>query len=1198
MNIREVELIGFKSFVDKTRFVFDEHITGVVGPNGCGKSNIVDAIKWAMGELSAKSLRGNSMEDVIFNGAKTRKPLSMAQVSLLFSTDDGIVPSGYELYPQIEITRRLYRSGESEYLINKQPARLKDIQELLMDTGLGAKAYSIVEQGRISHIISSKPEERRQLIEEAAGITKFRVKKEEALRKVERTLSDLDRVQDVVGEIKRQMGSLSRQASKARRYKELKEELRQLDLELASRDYIDLTREQKELASELQKLSDKKEKALSTIETSENELSASQLTLIEFQTGVEDIRRALSKTNEDIRNTENDRALLLRDIQNEAAKARTFEEEIIRFKGRIQILGETAAKEDEQAKALYESAEKKQSNLKELSARLSEKRQVLQIKQADAEQVRWRQVDLVKSVTQLESEVNGWSLRKDDLLERQDSLNGKKAQNIERLAGLNDRLKAARERQAQLVAEQKQTEKKLVEKQNRLGILREQLHLQQEQFEKDKEQYQQVSVRLNSLGEMRKNLEGYREGVRNIILAATKENESGGSVKGVVGVVADLVNVPESLEEAFEAVLGERLQSVVVEDVKSGMMAAGFLKNENSGRGSFVPKIPKRTEYTQYPKNTLLSSEGPLVDMVKYDKQHEPVVKHLLDGVLVVEDLDKAVKLHKANGYRGAFVTKEGEIVDPHGVITGGSREDIASGLLQMKREIEQLTTNSDKLEEAFTKSRDVYLRNEGLITTQEATIREMGKRLDEMSLDIRGIEAEIQRTENEITVMNENQDEIDSQVGVIAELMFKGESDIESKTGRLSKHGGELELVQKALVESESGTKEISEKIEDLTTQVTSLSSEITADRERGEAARQRAISSRQGIKEAQEEISRMTAQIEQCAKLQEEFKQQIEQAVAKIEKLVSQAEKTAGEEAKARGKLDQFIQSVREKENTLKILRKDMDGFNQGISQMNMKAVELKLTLENLCAQIDEKYSEDLGLLAEDYGKSEIDNPALKTRQVELNKRIRGLGEVNVGAIEEYDETKKRYEFYIEQQDDLLKSIDHLKQAISKINKESRERFSKTFVTVSEKFSEVIPMLFGGGSAKLTLTESSDILDAGVEIQVRPPGKRLQNMNLLSGGEKALASIGLIFSTFLIKPSPFCLLDEVDAPLDDANIHRFNELLEQMAKESQIILITHNKRTMEKAEALYGVTMQEKGVSKLVSVKLAKDTEQTATG
>ena len=1197
MKIREVELVGFKSFVDKTRFLFDDRITGVVGPNGCGKSNIVDAIKWVMGELSAKSLRGDSMEDVIFNGAKTRKPLSMAQVSLIFSTEDGIVPAGFELYPQIEITRRLYRSGESEYLINKQPARLKDIHELLMDTGLGAKAYSIIEQGRISHIISSKPEDRRQLVEEAAGITKFRVKKEEALRKVERTLSDLDRVQDVVGEIKRQMNSLSRQAAKARRYKEMKDELREVDLELASREYLDLTRKQTDLDSDLKRVTEKKEKAQSSIETGENELAASQLTLTEYQAGVEDIRRALSKTNEEIRNSENARALLLRDIENEAAKAKTFEEEIIRFKGRIETLGETATTEDEQAKTLFASGEEKQKSLKELSEQLSKERQVLQIKQADAEQVRTRQVDLVKSVTQLEGEVNGWSQRKEDLLERQDSLTGKKAKNIERLTGLSDRLEASKQRQAQLLAERKEIETKLAEKQNRLGTLREKLNLQREQFETDKEQFQQVSVRLQSLGEMKKNLEGYREGVRNIILAATRENESGGCIKGVVGVVADLVNVPEPLEEAFEAVLGERLQSVVVDDMKSGMMAAGFLKDEKSGRGSFVPKIPKRAEYTQYPKNTLLSSEGPLVDMVKFKKEHEPVVKHLLDGVLVVEDLDKAVKLHKANGYRGAFVTKEGEIVDPHGVITGGSREDISSGLLQMKREIEQLSGSAGEMEEAFKKSRDVYLRNEGLIATQEASIREMSKRKDEISLDTRGIEAEIQRTANEITVMNENQDEIDLQMEAIAKLMFQGQTDIESKTTRLSKHGGELDLVQKALVESESGTRDITGKIEALTTRVTSLSAEISTDRERGEASRQRAISARNSVVDDQEEISRMTAQIEQCKNVQAQRKEQTEQAVAKIENLVVQAEKTTGEEARAREKLEGFIQSVREKEGTVKLLRKDMDGFNQSISQMNMKAVELKLTLENLCTQIDEKYSESLGRLAEEFGQSEIDKPALKARQVELNKRIRGLGEVNVSAIEEYDETKKRYEFYIEQQDDLLKSIEHLKQAISKINKESRERFSKTFASVAAKFSEIIPMLFGGGSAQLSLTESNDILDAGVDIQIRPPGKRLQNMNLLSGGEKALASIGLIFSTFLIKPSPFCLLDEVDAPLDDANIHRFNELLDQMAGQSQVILITHNKRTMEKAEALYGVTMQEKGVSKLVSVQLSHGNEQTVS-
>ena len=1190
MRISEVEFVGFKSFVDKTRFLFRDNVTGIVGPNGCGKSNIVDAVKWVMGELSAKSLRGSSMEDVIFNGTDHRKPLSMAQVSLMFSTEDGIVPAGYELYRNIEITRRLYRSGESEYLINKQPARLKDIQEMLMDTGLGAKAYSIVEQGEISKVISAKPEERRRLIEEAAGITKFRVKREEALRKVERTLADLDRLQDVVGEIKRQMTSLSRQAGKARRYKEFKDELREVDFELAARRYTFFEKGEKNLQEDLDRLNATKEKTLNSIETGETELAQAHLEQAQIQSEVDDSRYALAKVNQAIRDSENQRNILERDIENETAKAETFKEEIIRAGERVNVLEQSMVGDKRNNVDLLSNVEKKQSNLDIHNEKLAEMRKLMAVKSANANQVRSRQVEIVGVMAQLETAVNGWSDRKDELLSRSTALSERKFKNLERLQGLDDRINALRRRHADLLHQRKTTVEKLAEKQDRLGTLKEQMNLQREKFEQSKERHQQTSVRLSSLIEMKRNMEGYREGVKNILLASAKENESGGSIKGVVGIVADLVKVPENLEAAFEAVLGERLQTVVVNDLNSGMQASDFLKSENSGRGSFVPKIPRREKYTEYPTTSLAQSDGPLIDMVKYEKEYEPVVRHLLDGVLLVDDLPKAVKLHRANGYTGAFVTPDGEIVDPHGTITGGSREALASGILQMKREVEELADTAKEHKIDFENARDKYLRSEGLISIQETSVKDLSRQNDELGLETREVEAEIQRSQNELDAMKESQEEIEGEIAGLSEHVIRGDEDIHVMSVKLKKERGELEIVQQALTDSEVGTKDISQSIEELNMKVTTLSSEISADKERANAARQRVEAAAKSILDTKEQMDRLKNRIDHAQRVREECKIKIAKIIELIEKMVVESEEKAGHEAKSREKFNDVVQKTRDKEKGLKVLRKDVDGIGQEVAQMNMKAVELKLKRENLLAQVQEKYSEDLLELLDQYGESGIDSEGLKARQAELGRMLRSLGDVNLTAIEEHDETKKRYEFYIEQQEDLLKSIDNLKQAISKINKESRERFATTFNAVAAKFAEVIPMLFGGGTAKLSLTESNDILDAGVEVQIRPPGKKLQNMNLLSGGEKAMAAIGLIFSIFLIKPSPFCLLDEVDAPLDDVNIHRFNKLLGQMAKRSQIILITHNKRTMEVADALYGVTMQEKGVSKMVAVQFTE--------
>jgi len=1187
MRINEVEFVGFKSFVDKTRFIFKDNITGIVGPNGCGKSNIVDALKWVMGELSAKSLRGASMEDVIFNGTSLRKPLSMAQVSLIFSTEDGIVPAGYELYRNIEITRRLYRSGESEYLINKQPARLKDIQEMLMDTGLGAKAYSIIEQGEISRVISAKPEERRLLIEEAAGITKFRVKRDQALRKVERTLADLDRVQDVVGEIKRQMKSLSRQADKARKYKEFKEELREIDFELGARKHGFYQKREAKLNSDLDRLGTSREKTLHHIETGESDLAQARIAQSQVQVEVEDARLALSGANQQIRDLENQRNILDRDIENETAKARTFKEEIIRVRERMEILEKAAVEDKKMEDALFAKAGSKQKELENFQEKLIELKELMAAKTADTDQVRSRQVEIVGNMAHLETRVKGWDDRRDDLLSQSEILTRRKEQNIERLEGLKDRLGALRQEHGELITKRKTTVEKLTRKQDRLGVLKEQMNLQREKYEQSKEHFQQISVRLNSLVEMKRNMEGYREGVKNILLASAKENEAGGTIKGVIGVIADMVTVPKKYEAAFEAVLGERLQSVVVNDLNTGMEASTFLKSRNSGRGSFIPKIPKREKYTEYPALSLSQSDGPLIDMVKVEKGHENVIRHLLDGVLVVDDLPKAVRLHKANGYTGAFVTPDGEIVDPHGAITGGSKEALSSGILQMKREIEELTDNGKDQKMVFEKASDKYLRSEGLIATQENSVKELIRKNDEIGLAIRETEGEVQRTGNELENLKEAQGEIEGRIAGHSERIIKGDEAIQGMSSKLTQEKSEFESVKKVLFEKENGTKDISESIEELNGKMTYLAAEISGNKEKGNAASDRVKAAENSIVESKEQVDRLKLGIDQAIKAGEEAREKISGILKDIEKMLASVEEKADVERRAKEKHNEIEKNSMEMEKALKIMRKDVDGIGQQIADLNMKSVELKIKKENLVDQIEEKYSENLLELLNLYGESEIDSEALKTRQRELGRKLQRLGDVNLTAIEEHDETKKRYDFYTGQQEDLLKSIDNLRQAISKINKESRERFATTFNAVAAKFSQVIPMLFGGGTAKLSLTESNDILEAGVEVHVRPPGKKLQNMNLLSGGEKAMAAIGLIFSIFLIKPSPFCLLDEVDAPLDDANIMRFNGLLGQMAKQSQVILITHNKRTMEMADALFGVTMQEKGVSKLVSVQ-----------
>lgn len=1191
MRIKEVELVGFKSFVDKTRLTFDEGISGVVGPNGCGKSNIVDAIRWTMGEMSAKSLRGSEMQDVIFSGTETRKPMGMAQVSIVFSCEDGVYPTGYQGMAEIQVTRRLYRSGESEYLLNRRPCRLKDIIDLFLDTGVGSRAYSIIEQGQINRIISSKPLDRRILIEEAAGISKYRVKREEANRKIEATRTNLNRVNDVLFEIKRNLNSLNRQASKARRYHEFKAELKELDFELSAREKKHLANEQRRLEADLTRLRDMRQQAGLKLDADETRLTTLRLEVLEHEKAINAAVEKVNVVRETVRAEESRREILTHDIDALEEQITVWREEIETARARI------AAYDAEVVAAAEEIAglDEKIAAAQEVLAEHQKKLDGTQTRRAEldqsAEGARNQLLSLAGRHASLERALQGHEETVASHRQRLEGTTRRQMQIDERLVAAGDEADTLRQHVAELQAERARLEENAAEKRGRLDDITATSDARRRAYEGAKEAYEKSRVRLESLEQMRRNLEGYQYGVRKIMEAArSRDGGLNGGSEAIVGVLAEKVEIGRRFETALEAVLGERLQAVLVTNQDAGAAAVDFLKSRDAGRSSFVPLQP-RLMPAYYPEATVSQTLGPLSAQVRVAPEYQQVTDALLTNVLVVEDLPTAVKLHKKNGYTGAFVTLDGEIVDSAGTITGGQVDAVTTGILQKKREIAELTEQVARLEDEFTKAKDEHFKAEGLAARLKDVIAQVKKSLDDNRIALAETTGELRRVEQEKTRLRTTSDELAAESRQLTERLDALARRHESEKADFAEVDAALSAARHAADDKTAAQRALASEIDGVQRAVREALVIVNDLRQRQTNAAARRDSRIQAKEEAANLVTHRLGQVEQARSRQNEHREKIGQFTEALGETMEKLDEAEAEAVRVREGVDEQMAAAEQGESALKMLRRDIDGYEKEIHAAELTGAEVKMRREHVAERLREKYEIELDDLAEPADEAEIDTEALRTRAREINQRVVQMGEVNPNAVEEFNEQQERFDHFESQKADLEESIDELRRAIAKINKTSKQRFEETFNLVNHKFSQVLPRLFGGGSARLVMLEPDKPLETGIDIIVRPPGKKLTNISLLSGGEKALSSIGLIFSIFLIKPSPFCLLDEVDAPLDDANVYRFNELVNEMASHSQVIIITHNKATMEVVDSLFGVTMQEKGVSKVVGVEMIKD-------
>ncbi len=1193
MRIKKLELIGFKSFKDRTVIQFDAGITGIVGPNGCGKSNIVDALMWVMGDQSAKDLRASQMTDVIFAGAENYAPLGLCEVSLTLENDGGPFPAKYLKHSEIMVTRKLHRNGEGEYFINKEAARLKDVQEIFMDTGAGSKGFSIIAQGMIGKIITSKPEDRRMLIEEAAGITKFKARKKESQRKLISTDQNLLRLQDIIGELKRQIDSLQRQAQRAERYKNIKTQIEDLELWLSSAQYVDLKR----AADEAQKIFDSAQSlevgSEADLATMQSQLETLKLSILEQEKAVEDKQQDFY----------NQQGL----VQKKELEIQEHRFNLEQAKRNEQMTGSILNEQKARHELLSRDQESLQAQATELKYESEELAISAQTKGEafSANQKRFNEIDT--ELTNKRREQFAFGQTESALDAKVNSLNGQRSEMVERLSDEELKLNELRETHHDFENRRRKVNNQLdSERQLQLDlssdvdsfeankkILTEQLQTKQTEVQLFKDNLNETASRLYGLENLHSNFEGFEEGVKQVMLwskaQAQQELHADGSVSASFSPVSEVISVPSEFEIAMEAALGSKLQMLLSTKQETALQAVDFLKTNNTGRSSFY-SAENKNNFSGLQGNPENESGvvGLLNKVVKSDEKFSNSVENILSGVAIVDSIRTALALRP--NYAGwTFVTQDGDTLSADGILTGGSKDSAESGVLKRRREISELTQKKNEwagklaLATASLKKVEEQLNNvvndfEGAQkrrVDQEIKVAEFRKDLERAENEFQQATSAVERQEKEVrrlqdlvTQTDEKISELnDSLVGVRTQKV-ELESTVEALTEEFEsmKDGFESQQNEVTDLQIRSASKNqeyqgLVRQLEMVTNQVNSLNDQLSRMSEEAEGYNSQMTEGQYVLEQAKIDFERMVADIEVKRLEMAQFKNQFEIETAHIRELE-----------------DKVITSQRER--------------NERLGRMNeaqLKLEQAKMKEQYLIDQTREKYMLNLPDVIEKYASREGDPVTADAELKELREKLAKIGEVNLSAITEFSETQQRYDFLTGQHADLTEAKEQLRKVIERINKICSKRFKETFDLVNERFQKVFPVLFGGGEAMLQIIENEEKGEMGIEIIAKPPGKKMQNVSLMSGGEKALTAVALVFSIFLVKPSPYCLLDEVDAPLDDANVFRFNELVKEMAKRSQIIVVTHNKHTMEVAQKLYGVTMQERGVSTMVSVSLA---------
>lgn len=1176
MYFKRLEMHGFKSFAEPVVIEFHEGVTCIVGPNGSGKSNISDAIRWVLGEQSPKMLRGGKMEEVIFSGTASRKSRGMAEVTLVIDNSTGILPIDYN---EVAITRRMYRSGESEYLINNNHCRLRDIRELIMDTGIGVDGYSIIGQGKIAEIVSSKPESRREIFEEAAGVVMYKSKKAEAERKLAGANANLERVNDIIGEIEGRIDGLREDSSKAKEYLELKDRYRELEINITLKNVEKLDSSNTALKEDAGQLAENIEKLTARKREIDEKLTAGRARNESLeQLGSQARDKLLIKVEEINRLTSKN--------QLDTEKAAGFDRDYARIKEEISQLEEKLAREAENAENLEDNKESVLAELKAEQERLGAKveaynqitEESLKLSE-NIENEKNQMFALHSKVSAKRSEAKSMDSYKESLIKRKEQILSEGAEIEENTKAFRDAVEKTKTRQKENSIILKQISEQLNTLRADSLICSDNIKKLTADAEDIKIRESQLTSRKKTIEEMENNYEGYNGAVRFIM-------KSG--IRGIDGVVAELMKVPSGLEIAVETALGAGMQNIVCEKDVNAKEAINLLKSNKAGRLTFLPVESVKSSPVNL--NRAISGapgfRGIAADLVEYDEKYEGIFRYLLGRVAVVDNMDRAIALSKAGGSGLRFVTIDGEIINASGAITGGKYKNATANLLARRSEIEKLTCNIDSL-------KNDYKRTEEQLDSEK-------KRAEKLASDMGAIETRRRNMEIEAA-------DLAAKLNMLEESGKDAEQNTAKKERELAAieqdFANAIKLSEEAYRQADEAEEEINrldaaineklEEYENIKEKVSAAAEEITAARIAKTDRENKYESVCQLLSRIQDAIDDFTIQIDDRNDMLEALEEEKNKLLFNSEDVGDKVRTLSEEKSELEDYISRIsqektvlLEELNELNSELYSVGDSLNAYQDQKYQQEIKLArnetQLDTIKEKLWDEFEISYAQALELKKEDFALT----PAVKESR-EIRNRMRELGDINVGSIREYEQVSERYGFLTEQRADIVEAMDELRAIINDMERTIKTRFKENFDQVVVNFEDIFKELFGGGHAELRLDNEDNPLEAGIEIIAQPPGKKLQNINLMSGGEKTMTAIALMFAVLKTKPTPFCILDEVEAALDDANIDRFAAYLKKF-NEIQFAIVTHQKATMEHADVLYGVTMPEQGISKVISLRL----------
>ncbi|MBD3425857.1 MAG: chromosome segregation protein SMC [Candidatus Omnitrophica bacterium] len=1191
MHLKKLEIVGFKSFLNKTKLKFEPGVTAVVGPNGCGKSNIVDAIKWVLGEQSTKSMRSSSMQDVIFNGTEKQEPVNLAEVSLTLSNEDRSLPVDYD---EVIISRRLFRSGESEYLLNKTPVRLTDIRNLLMGTGIGTSSYSIVEQGKMDMVLSSKPEDRRYIFEEASGITRYKAKKREAMLKLERTQENLTRINDIIREVERQINSIERKARKAERYKSRFDELKSLDIKINCKKFRDLSSDDSSLDTEhdqvqqvRESLAEELEQTSKSLETLKEEFN---ITADELQRSQGEVMQLSSDLDKNSHVIEVDRERI-QEFQKYVERLDWEIEEATERKdslnSRLEGLQVKFSEVSQRRKSKQDELASAEENVRELTEKLEHYRNELKLG-------REKTVDVVTEQTKIKNALIKINADIQNALSRQKRLQMERA-NVETERGRVSEELTRVEEQSEAAL------KELEDKRRQFDAFNEEYVSNQQKLSMLNEQRQEKQKRVNEIKPRRQFLEkliSEREGVKESVKEIMKHVEAGDArFQGVHGILSELIDVKEDYEESLEALFAEAAHAIVAEDRHAAERIWQYL-SDNSMESVVVIILDELRSFSSGPRMDISQAQGVLKNLkeiiISGEEYGEALVALFNRSYVAVSSEAARSFIDNNRDFDGRIIGEKGELLQKgmrrsrnysgKDLVPLFGRQEKVNQMIEeeneITRNIEQMDIKISGLEDWFKEASvkkealESELRNKEVesanIASRKVAVKE---KFNTLSEELLLLDSDI---EEEQAVLKQLKEESDGHDHVLNEL--------EAEASRLQQA---IDSSQEALQECTRYKEETFYLISDIKIELSGL---VRDEENLSENLQREEESCVRMVRDVEDKRKRINENGERIKALDEEIRR-LEGENLEHKALVETKEREI--EVKKERK-EQLAQDIRSAEDNLREKEKELEVLRDKTRDQDILKKELEYKRNAVVERMMEAYKVDIRELDIEFDGNE-DWEELSSRIAELKEHLEKMGEVSLGAVEEHKQLEERFQFLTKQREDLTNSREALLQAITKINRTTRKLFMESFESIRKEFNDYFRMLFNGGKAELILEDESNVLECGIDIVVRPPGKKLHNIMQLSGGEKAMTAIALIFAIFKVNPSPFCILDEIDAPLDESNIVRFCRVLQEFLKLSQFIIVTHNRMTIQLADVLYGITMEEKGVSKIVSVKFSEEQENS---